>query len=71
MPEYEVRLGEATSYVQPIDEAGIDNELRELLYLECDTLKKLDAARTHDVLADARWRSTGAIRTSTVTRACA
>ena len=50
---YRVRVGEAIFYVLPIDEAGVYNEMLELLYLERATLKKMDIAGKHDALADA------------------
>ena len=40
-------------YVLPIDEAGVYNELLELLYLEKNTLKKMDTAGKLDAVADA------------------
>jgi hypothetical protein len=42
----------ASFYVLPIDEAGVYNELLELLYLEKNDLKKLDTAAKLDKVAD-------------------
>ena len=53
LKKYRVRWGEATFYVLPIDEAGVYNELLELLHLERGTLKKLDTAGKHDAIMDA------------------
>jgi hypothetical protein len=52
LKKYRVRWGEATFYVLPIDEAGVYNELLDLLYLERNTLKKLDTAGKHDIIVD-------------------
>ena len=43
----------ARFYVLPIDEAGVYNEILELLYLEKTTLKKMDTAGKLDAVADA------------------
>ena len=51
--KYQVPMGEATFYVLPIDEAGVWNEMLELLYLERGDLKKLDTAGKHDAVANA------------------
>jgi hypothetical protein len=53
LTKYQVKIGDATFYVLPIDEAGVYNEMLELLYLERGTLKKMDTAGKHDALADA------------------
>jgi hypothetical protein len=53
LKKYRIRFGEATFYVLPIDEAGVYNELLELLYLERGDLKKLDTAGKQDTVADA------------------
>ena len=45
-------LGEATFYILPIDEAGVYNEMLELLDLERGALKKLDTAGKHDAVVD-------------------
>jgi hypothetical protein len=50
--EYRVPYNGITFYVLPIDEAGVYNELLEMLYLEKNTLKKLDTARKLDTVAD-------------------
>jgi len=50
---YQVAIGGATFYVLPIDEATVYNELLELLYLEKNSLKKLDTAGKLDAVADA------------------
>ena len=52
LAKYEITYGGATFYVQAIDEAGVYNELLELLYLEKSTLKKLDTAGKLDAVAD-------------------
>jgi hypothetical protein len=53
LTKYQVRMGDATFYVLPIDEASVWNEMLELLYLEKNDLKKLDTAGKHDAVADA------------------
>ncbi len=50
---YQVSLNGASFYILPIDEAGVYNELLELLYLEKNELKKLDTASKLDKVADA------------------
>jgi len=50
---YQVSLNGATFYILPIDEAGVYNELLELLYLEKNELKRLDTASKLDKVADA------------------
>jgi hypothetical protein len=50
---YQVKLNGAKFYILPIHEAGVYNELLELLYLEKNDLKKLDTAGKHDRVADA------------------
>ncbi|MGD0430682.1 MAG: hypothetical protein ABSA58_06275 [Acetobacteraceae bacterium] len=52
LKKYRVRWGEATFYVLPIDEAGVYNELLELLDLERSALKKLDTAGKHDAIVE-------------------
>jgi hypothetical protein len=52
LSKYRVSMGGATFYVLPIDEAGVYNELLELLYLERGPLKKMDTAGKQDVIAD-------------------
>jgi hypothetical protein len=49
---YQVDYGGATFYVLPIDEATVYNEILELLYLEKNTLKKLDTAGKVDAIVD-------------------
>lgn len=51
--KYQVPYKGAMFYVLPIDEATVYNELLELLYLEKNTLKKLDTAGKLDAVADA------------------
>jgi hypothetical protein len=53
LQKFRVSWGDATFYVLPIDEAGVYNELLELLYLERSALKKLDTAGKHDAIVDA------------------
>ena len=50
---YQVSLNGASFYILPIDEAGVYNELLELLYLEKNELKRLDTASKLDKVADA------------------
>ena len=45
-------LNGASFYILPIDEAGVYNELLELLYLEKTELKRLDTAAKLDKVAD-------------------
>ncbi len=52
LKRYQVSLNGASFYVLPIDEAGVYNELLELLYLEKNDLKKLDTAAKLDKVAD-------------------
>ncbi len=52
LKRYQVALNGAVFYVLPIDEAGVYNELLELLYLEKNDLKKLDTASKLDRVAD-------------------
>jgi hypothetical protein len=52
LKKFRVRMGDATFYVLPIDEAGVYNELLELLNLERSALKKLDTAGKHDAIMD-------------------
>lgn len=52
LSKYRVPLNGITYYVLPIDEAGVYNELLELLYLERGVLKKLDTAAKLDAVAD-------------------
>lgn len=49
---YQVSMNGASFYVLPIDEAGVYNELLELLYLEKTELKRLDTAGKLDKVAD-------------------
>jgi hypothetical protein len=51
--KYQVPYKGAMFYVLPIDESTVYNELLELLYLEKNTLKKLDTAGKLDAVADA------------------
>jgi len=52
LKRYQVPYNGAVFYVLPIDEAGVYNELLELLYLEKNDLKKLDTAAKLDKVAD-------------------
>jgi hypothetical protein len=51
--KYRVKFGDITFFVLPIDEAGVYNEILELLYLERSDLKKLDTAGKQDAVANA------------------
>jgi hypothetical protein len=53
LKRYQVSLNGASFYILPIDEAGVYNELLELLYLEKNDLKRLDTAAKLDKVADA------------------
>ncbi len=53
LKRYQVSLNGASFYILPIDEAGVYNELLELLYLEKNELKRLDTAAKLDKVADA------------------
>jgi len=53
LKQYRVMFGDATFYVLPIDEAGVYNELLDLLGLERGALKRLDTAGKHDAVVDA------------------
>jgi hypothetical protein len=53
LKRFRVHWGDAAFYVLPIDEAGVYNELLEMLNLERNTLKKLDTAGKHDAIMDA------------------
>jgi hypothetical protein len=50
--KFRVPWGAATFYVFPIEEAGVYNEMLELLYIERNALKKLDTAGKLDAIAD-------------------
>jgi hypothetical protein len=50
LKNYRVRWADATFFVLPIDEAGVYNELLELLDLERSALKKLDTAAKLDAI---------------------
>jgi hypothetical protein len=52
LKKYRVSWGDATFYVLPIDEAGVYNELLELLDLERSALKKLDTAAKLDAIVE-------------------
>ena len=52
LKKYTVKMGGATFYILPIDEATVYNELLELLGLEKGDLKKLDTAAKLDAVAD-------------------
>ena len=52
LKKYTVKMGGATFYILPLDEATVYNELLELLRLEKNDLKKLDTASKLDVVAD-------------------
>jgi hypothetical protein len=53
LKRYQVSLNGASFYILPIDEAGVYNEILELLYLEKGDLKKLDTGGKLDKVADA------------------
>ncbi len=48
---YQVKYSGASFYVMPIHEAGVYNEMLELLHLEKSALKKLDTAGKLDMVA--------------------
>ncbi|MDX9952306.1 MAG: hypothetical protein RBS75_09450 [Methylophilaceae bacterium] len=52
LKKYTVKMGGATFYILPIDEATVYNELLELLRLEKIDLKKLDTAAKLDAVGD-------------------
>lgn len=52
LKKYTVKMGGATFYILPIDEATVYNELLELLRLEKNDLKKLDTAAKLDAVAE-------------------
>jgi hypothetical protein len=52
LKRYQVEMNGVSFYVLPIDEANVNNELLELLYLEKNVLKKLDTAGKLDKVAD-------------------
>jgi hypothetical protein len=56
LKKYRVAWGKAAFYVLPIDEAGVYNELLELLDLERNALKKLDTAAKLDAIVDTALR---------------
>jgi hypothetical protein len=60
LKQYRVVFGNITFYVLPIDEAGVYNELLELLGLERGALKRLDTAGKHDAVMDAAMEFTAA-----------
>lgn len=51
--KYVVPINGAEFIVLPIDEAGVFNEILDLLYLDRTTIKKLDGAAKIDAIADA------------------
>ena len=53
LKRYQVEMNGVSFYVLPIDEANVNNELLQLLYLEKNDLKKLDTAGKLDYLLDA------------------
>ncbi len=53
LKQYRVTMNGIPFYVLPIDEAGVYNELLDLLGLERITLKRLDTAGKQDAIADA------------------
>ncbi|MEW6596384.1 MAG: hypothetical protein AB1429_02695 [Pseudomonadota bacterium] len=52
LSKYRVEISGITFNVLPIDEAGVYNELLELLYLDRAPLKKMDTAAKQDAIAD-------------------
>jgi hypothetical protein len=52
LKRYQVEMNGVSFYVLPIDEANVNNELLQLLYLEKNDLKKLDTAGKLDKVAD-------------------
>lgn len=50
LKKFRLMWGDIGFYILPIDEAGVYNELLELLYLEKNTLKKLDTAGKMDAI---------------------
>lgn len=52
LKKYTVKMGGATFYILPLDEATVYNEILELLRLEKNDLKKLDSAGKLDAVAD-------------------
>lgn len=52
LAKFEVKLGNATFYVLPIDEATVYNETLELLGIERNDLKKLDTGAKLDAIYD-------------------
>jgi hypothetical protein len=52
LKQYRVTWGNSGFYVLPIDEAGVYNELLELLRLERSDLKKLDTAGKQDAIIE-------------------
>lgn len=56
LKKFRVRWGETTFFVLPIDEAGVYNELLQLLDLERNALKKLDTAAKLDAIVDTALR---------------
>ncbi len=52
LKKYTVKMGGATFYILPLDEATVYNEILELLRLEKNDLKKLDTAGKLDAVAD-------------------
>jgi hypothetical protein len=49
---YQVRLGQGSFYIYPLDESIVYNERLDLLYLEKGDLKRLDTAGKLDKIAD-------------------
>ena len=56
--KYTVKLGDISYTVLPIDEATVYNETLDLLYLEKNSLKKLDTAGKLDAVANAAGKFT-------------
>jgi hypothetical protein len=52
LTKYRVMWGDVTFYVLPIDEAGVYNELLELLDIERGPLKKLDTPGKQDAIVE-------------------
>lgn len=52
LKKFQLRWGQATFYILPIDEAGVYNEILELLDLERGALKKMDTAGKQDAIVE-------------------
>jgi hypothetical protein len=50
--KYEVRMGDATIYILPLDESTVYNEMLDLLRIDKNALKKLDTPGKLDAIAN-------------------